>query len=200
MNARSLFIGCFVVVVAFVGCQTITELPGTPSPGPSATPGQLTPIQIPITNLPTPAPTPTPAPAPAPNPTPSSTPPPGGGGGGGGGGQISVRCSPAIPNDDLPCPRNPEPAFVDAVEQAIVKLKRDQPSLFNEYNVLDETAYYNGVFQNLYDAGYCAVPDSNEVAVSTRSNRKYRENYAILSSAKKYRAGVNSHISACQVP
>ena len=61
-------------------------------------------------------------------------------------------------------------------------------------------AYYNGVFQNLYDAGYCAVPDSNEVAVSTRSDRKYRENYHILTSAKKYRTGVNSHISACQVP
>ncbi len=192
MNGRSPFAGVVIAGLAIVGCQTITELPNTPSASP--TPGQLTPIQIPITNLPTPAPTPRPTPTPAPNPTPtpSSTPPPGG--------QIKVLCSPAIPPDGFPCPRKENPAFVGVVEAAILKLVRDQPALFNGYNVLDETAYYNGVFQNLYDAGYCAVPDSEEVAVSTRSDRKYRENYQILTSTKKYRTGVNSHLSACQVP
>ena len=92
------------------------------------------------------------------------------------------------------------PVFVDVVASAILKLVRDQPDLFNGYNVLNETAYYNGVFQNLYDAGYCAVPDGDEVAVSTRADRKYRENFQILTSTKKYRTGVNSHQSACQVP
>lgn len=195
MNRRASFAGV-AVVIAIVGCHTITELPS--SPGPSPTPNPVTAILIPITNVPTPAPTPTPAatptpgPNPTPAPTPASTPPPGG--------QIRVLCSPAIPPDDLPCPRNPNPDFVGAVEGAIMKLVRDRPGLFNGYNVLDHVAYYNGVFQNLYDAGYCAVPDSEEVAVSTRADRRHRENYQILTSTGKYRTGVNSHISACQVP
>ncbi len=197
MNGRASFAGAVAIVIAVLGCHTITELPGDPSSsGASPTPAPITAIQIPITNVPTPVPTPKPSPAatpgPNPTPTPSSTPPPGG--------QIQVLCSPAIPPDGLNCPRNPAPAFVGAVEAAILKLVRDQPSLFSGYTVLDHVAYHNGVFQNLYDAGYCAAPDSEEVAVSTRANRKYRENYQILTSAGKYRTGVNSHISACQVP
>jgi hypothetical protein len=185
-----------VLILALLGCQTITELPSTPTGSP--TPPPVTPILIPITNVPTPAPTPIPAPTPpptttpAPNPAPSSTPPPGG--------HVNVLCSPAIPPDGWSCPRNPNPVFVGAVEAAILKLVREQPQLFNGYSVLDEVAYYNGVFQNLYDAGYCAAPDSEEVAISTRANRNYRENYQILTSMKKYRTGPNSHISACQVP
>jgi hypothetical protein len=111
-----------------------------------------------------------------------------------------VLCSPEIAPDGFHCPRNPNPAFVLIVEAAILKLVREQPSLFNGYNVLNEVAYYNGVFRNLYEAGYCAVPDSEEVAVSTRGNKKYRENYQILTSTKKYRTGPNSHLSACQLP
>lgn len=193
MNRRTSLTGV-AIVLAIVGCHTITELPSTSSPSP--TPAPVTPIQIPITNVPTPAPTPrpspTPTPGPNPTPTPSSTPPPGG--------QVRVLCSPAIPPDGFPCPRNPNPAFVGVVEAAILKLVRDQPALFNGYNVRDHVAYYNGVFQNLYDSGYCAVPDSEEVAVSTRADRRYRENYQILTSTGKYRTGVNSHLSACQVP
>ena len=198
MNGRASFSAAPLLLV-LLGCQTITELPSTPTGSP--TPAAVTPIMIPITNVPAaPAPTPaptlpptsTPTPNPTPTPTPVSTPPPGG--------QINVLCSPAIPPDGFPCPRNPNPQFVGAVESAILKLVREQPQLFNGYNVLNEIAYYNGVFQNLYEAGYCAVPDSEEVAVSTRANPKTRENYQILTSMKKYRTGPNSQISACQVP
>ena len=194
MKGRASFSG-LVLLAAMLGCQTITELPSTPDASP--TPGAVTPIQIPITHLPTPTPAPAPTPTPpssgpTPTPRPSSTPPPTD--------SIHVLCSPAIPPDGFPCPRNPNPVHWGAVEAAILKLVRDQPSLFNGYSVLNEVAYYNGVFRNLYDAGYCAVPDSEEVAVSTRADRKYRENYQILTSQKKYRTGPNSHISACQVP
>lgn len=193
MSVRSSFAGAVAAGFVILGCHTITELPSSPAPTP--TPAPLTPIQIPITNMPTPAPTPgpTPNPAPNPNPTPTPTPTPGGGG-------VHVLCSPAIPPDNFPCPRSANPAFVGAVESAILKLKRDHPELFNDYFVLDRTAYYNGVFQNLYDTGYCAIKDSEEVAVSTRADRKYRENYQILTSSGKYWTGVKSHQSACQVP
>jgi hypothetical protein len=178
-----------------LGCHTITELPtssSSPSPSPS-----MQAIQIPITNVPTPPPTPTPAPTPTPpnpSPTPNPTPTPDSGG------TVHVFCSPAIPPDGWPCPRSDTPAFVDVVATAILNLKRDQPSLFNDYLVLDKIAYYNGVFANLYNMGYCAAMDSEEVAVSTRDNKYYRENYQILSSMSKYRTGVNSHLAACQVP
>jgi hypothetical protein len=187
-----------ILGVAVLGCHTITELPSVPTASP--TPGVVTPIQIPITNVPTPPPTPTPAPTPTPppasNPTPtpapSSTPPPSG--------QIQVLCSPAYAPDGLNCPRNPNPAFVGDVEAAILKLVREQPQLFSGYSVLDRVAYYNGVFQNLHDAGLCAAPDGEEVAISTIANRHDRENYQILTSMGKYRTGPNSHISACHVP
>jgi hypothetical protein len=196
MRGRALFSGSFVAALAILGCHTITELPSTPTASP--TPGVVTPIQIPITNVPTPPPTPTPAPTATPPPTstptpsPTSTPPPGG--------QIRVLCSPAYAPDGLNCPKNPNPAFVGDVEAAIMKLVREQPQLFSGYTVLDRVAYYNGVFQNLYDAGLCAAMDAEEVAVSTIANRHDRENYQILTSMGKYRTGPNSHISACHVP
>jgi hypothetical protein len=197
MRGRASLSSAFVAGLAVLGCHTITELPSVPTASP--TPGVLTPIQIPVTNVPTPPPTPTPPPATppppptsTPTPTPTSTPPPGG--------QIRVLCSPAYAPDGLNCPKNPNPAFVDDVEAAIMKLVREQPQLFSGYNVLDRVAYYNGVFQNLYDAGFCAAMDAEEVAVSTIANRHDRENYQILTSMGKYRTGPNSHISACHVP
>src|SRR5262245_44282873 len=197
MRGRTSLYGAFVTGLVILGCHTITELPTGPAASP--TPGAVTPIQIPVTNVPTPPPTPTPPPATPtpppssnPTPTPSSTPP--------SGGQIHVLCSPAYAPDGLNCPRNPNPAFVDDVEAAIMKLVREQPQLFHGYDVLDRVAYYNGVFQNLYNAGFCAAPDGDEVAVSTIANRNDRENYQILTSMGKYRTGPNSHISACHVP
>src|SRR5262245_10447097 len=82
MRGRASFSGSFVAALAILGCHTITELPSNPTASP--TPGVVTPIQIPITNVPTPPPTPTPAPTATPpptstpTPTPSATPPPGG--------------------------------------------------------------------------------------------------------------------------
>ena len=199
MNAPRLSAVALAAGIAVMGCQTITELPTTSSsPSPSPT---LQAIAIPITNVPTPTPAPTPAatptpqqtPGPAPTPTPTPAP-------GGGSGDIHVYCAPAVAPDGLNCPKADPPAFVDVVATAILNLKQSQPQIFNDYLVLDRTAYYNGVFANLYGMGYCAAMDSEEVAVSTVADRYYRENYQILSSASKYRTGVNSHISACQVP
>jgi hypothetical protein len=181
--------------LSLLGCQTITELPSTPS-SPSPTP-TLQAILIPITNVPTPTPTPKPAATPTPQnpqPTPAPTPTPVPGG------DVRVFCSPAIAPDGLNCPRNDTPLFAADIETAILNLKRDHPELFNDYVVKDKNAYYNGVFENLYNMGYCAIMDAEEVAVSTKANRYYRENYQILTSAGKYRTGVNSHLSACQVP
>jgi hypothetical protein len=112
---------------------------------------------------------------------------------------VSIFCSPAVPPDGYPCPRLPDPQFVGVVETAILTLRTQRPDLFHDYYVLDKDAYYTGVFKNLYSAGYCAIPDGEEVAVSTRDNTNYRENYQILTSTGKYRTGGNSFTSACQI-
>jgi hypothetical protein len=194
MNAPRVATVALASGIVVLGCHTITELPTTPTPSPTPT---LQAIQIPITNVPTPPPTPKPSPTPTPpsqDPSPTPTPTPDSGG------DVHVYCAPAVAPDGLNCPKANPPAFVDVVATAILNLKRDRPELFNDYVVKDKIAYYNGVFQNLYNMGYCAMMDAEEVAVSTKADRFYRENYQILSSASKYRTGPNSHLSACQVP
>lgn len=189
---RATFLFGAVVVSGLVGagCQTISEeLPSQPNPAPST---PVVRIEIPVI-LPTPKPTPVPTPTPQPQPDPDPSPMPTGG-------PVRVYCSPAIPPDGYPCPKSDNPRFDQAVASAITKLRQQRPSLFDGYDVLDVTAYYNGVFENLYQAGYCAIEDSEEVAVSTRDDPYYRENYRIITSTGKYRTGPGSHQSACQLP
>lgn len=192
----------FLLLAVFLpACDAIQQLPQTPTPSPST----QSPVSIPVVlPSPTPAPAPTPTPVlgapstPAPSPEPSATPTPPEGGIDG---AVKVLCSPAIPPDGFPCPKSVDPQFVKVVESAILELTRERPELFDGYTVKNELAYYNGVFQNLFDAGYCAIMDGpEEIAVSHKSDPYYRENYDIFSSRSLYRVGPATHESACSLP
>ena len=170
----------------------LAPLPVVVIPVPIPTPNNPAPTPTPANPAPAPAPTaPAPAPAPAPNSPlrPGETP-----------SEDMVRnwCSPWIPPEGYDCPRSPDPQFVTPLTAAVMKLQAEQPTIFRGSLVLDAVAYYNGVFRNLYDLGYCAVVDSNEVAISQRGDATYRENYQILSSAGMVRRSALAHTSACR--
>jgi hypothetical protein len=108
---------------------------------------------------------------------------------------VTVYCSVWVPPGNWNCPKNPNPRYGGAMSNAITRLQAEQPQIFQGAFVRDAVAYYNGVFKNLHEAGYCAIVDTNEVAVAQMGNNNYRENYHILSSAGNVR--LQAHISAC---
>jgi hypothetical protein len=190
------------------GCNLVKDTLVDPSPSSSPSPTPTSspvlvpappPIIVPVIGLPTPAPTPsaTPKPSPTPAPAPEPTPPPSDPNDPSGG-PVTVYCSPWIAPDGYSCPKSPNPRFVGVVEKAILDYKNDHPNQFKDYLVLNPNKYYNGVFQYLYQAGYCAIEDGEEVAVAARGDQNYRENYKIITSTGKYWTGLGSHQSACQ--
>jgi hypothetical protein len=186
-----------VSALALQACVHKSESTSGPSPAESTVQAPIPVVVVPIPVAPPQAPPaatpvpPTATPAPTPDHTrlpPGVTPDPS---------QVREFCSPWIPPDGYHCPRNPNPVYVQPLNDAALKLMRDQPGIFRDSLVLDAVAYYNGMFKNLYELGYCATMDSNEVAISDRGNDRYRENYQILSSAGMVRRSAAAHVSAC---
>ena len=167
-----------VVAVTGGGCDkgTIEE----PAPDPNVVAPQ------PVVPGPVPSPTPPPAPVAHDPLSVGETPEPD---------MIVQHCAPWVPPPTADCPKRPDPLYADEVSEAIYRLKRERPELFDRWFVLDTIAYYNGVFANLYEMGFCASVDSNEVAVGEIGNNSYRENYQILNS--RGMARTDGHTSAC---
>lgn len=192
-----------LAVAAASGCVYHTESTDPPADATGTTPVV---VQVPV---PSPPPAPTPAPTAAPTIPPPTAPPATTPSQPSGGNQplppgvippehtVTVYCSVWVAPDNMHCPKNPNPQFWPALTEAVQRLQRSNPQIFNGFQVVDAIAYYNGVFRNLNDLGYCAIMDSNEVAITNRGNNNYRENYHILSSVGNARYGAQAHVSAC---
>ena len=185
-----------VSALALQACVHKSQSTSGPTPAESTAPIPVVVVQVPVAT-PAPPPAATPAPPPAagtPTPAPRGSTPPGWTPDPG---DVREYCSPWIAPDGYNCPRNPNPVYLQPLNDAAVKLISQQPQIFRDSLVLDAIAYYNGMFKNLYDLGYCATIDGNEIAISDRGNDRYRENYQILSSAGMVRRGAAAHVSAC---
>ena len=108
---------------------------------------------------------------------------------------VTTFCSVWIPPGSMYCPRSPNPRYVDEMTEAINRVQREHPQVFNGNTVVDAVTFYNWTFRNLYEMGFCANVDGNEVAVAAIGNTNYRENYQIISSAGQARRA--GHVSAC---
>lgn len=141
-----------------------------------------------------PAPGPTTTPAPGPTPTPSSSPSP-----------PTVQGCPAGKGDArASCFRNQQ-NHLAAVEAAIDRLVQQHPEYFNlndqvapgAYRVLNEDAYWNGVVQNLREAGYCAEPDITRTVLQVKRSNDFSDEYDIISSSNFARRGDGSYVRTC---
>jgi hypothetical protein len=188
----------FLIVVAFVaagiGCQTINEEMPT---GSSTTPTPAAAIPVVIVDVtppaPTPAPTPTPLPTPSPGPGPVPTPTPG-----------ARACTlPPGGGNGHTCPRE-QPAFLAVIEEALDKLVREEPSLFdlnktkgcgNCYYVRDATRYLNRLTEAVRSLGYCATFDRDEVAI--KNVNRFNEQFDVLTSDGFVRRQLGSYRATC---
>ena len=144
---------------------------------------------------PTPSPTPTPAAVATPTPVPAPTPV-----------NARVACGVGAGSGDgleHSCPRSGE-SFLKQVNDAIDRVVAKSPQIFDlnnqrgdgGYYVKAVNQYYNGVVQELGNAGLCAVVDGGgEIAVKT--NNKWNDQYHIMISSGHVRRGEASYRATC---
>jgi hypothetical protein len=144
---------------------------------------------------PTPSPTPTPAAVATPTPAPAPTPV-----------NARVACGVGAGSGDgleHSCPRSGE-SFLRQVNDAINRVVVKSPQIFDfdnqrgdgGYYVKAVNQYYNGVVQELGNAGLCAVVDGGgEIAVKT--NNRYNDQYHIMISSGHVRRGETSYRATC---
>jgi hypothetical protein len=144
---------------------------------------------------PTPSPTPTPAAVATPTPAPAPTPV-----------NARVACGVGAGSGDgleHSCPRSGE-NFLKQVNEAIDRVVAKSPQIFDlnnqrgdgGYYVKAVNQYYNGVVQELGNAGLCAVVDGGgEIAVKT--NNKWNDQYHIMISSGHVRRGEASYRATC---
>jgi hypothetical protein len=144
---------------------------------------------------PTPSPTPTPAAVATPTPAPAPTPV-----------NARVACGVGAGSGDgleHSCPRSGE-NFLKQVNDAIDRVVAKNPQIFDlnnqrgdgGYYVKAVNQYYNGVVQELGNAGLCAVVDGGgEIAVKT--NNKWNDQYHIMISSGHVRRGEASYRATC---
>ena len=144
---------------------------------------------------PTPSPTPTPAAVASPTPVPAPTP-------------VNARLACGVgagSGDGLEhsCPRSGE-SFLKQVNDAIDRVAAKNPQIFDfdnqrgdgGYYVKAVNQYYNGVVQELGNAGLCAVVDGGgEIAVKT--NNRWNDQYHIMISSGHVRRGETSYRATC---
>jgi len=180
-------------VLAFVGCQAISELtPTQPTASPSATPA-VSPIAIPVV-LPTPAPTPkpTPTPTPAPTPAPTTQPPE----------ASSCSLPPSSPSSPT-CTDDPAQLYA-RVDAALTAVTNTRPDLFdlnnkvcdNCYYVLNVNGYVRQVQNELAAQGICSFWDGEELAV--KNSNQFSEQYDILLASGHMRRGPGSYRGVCK--
>jgi hypothetical protein len=144
---------------------------------------------------PTPSPTPKPAAVATPTPVPAPTPV-----------NARVACGVGAGSGDgleHSCPRSGE-NFLKQVNDAINRVVAKNPQIFDldnqrgdgGYYVKAVNQYYNGVVQELGNAGLCAVVDGGgEIAVKT--NNKWNDQYHIMLSSGHVRRGPTSYRATC---
>ncbi len=198
-NAR-LWLTVGLVMLLFVGCQTITEeLPTRPSPAPVVVvpvpvfPG---PAATPIPTLPGPQPQPsptpsTPVPAPQPTPTPSSTPTP----------VTPASCAPAPAPGNENCPRLTKSDYLPIVESAVDAVIKAHKDWFRDDGpykmklLVEEGVYTRALVSTINQKGACAGYYAEEVSV--RRSRDFSENFDVLTANYYLWRGEGSYRSTC---
>jgi hypothetical protein len=100
------------------------------------------------------------------------------------------------------CPRI-QPKLDVVVENAIQRVVREQPQLFNlnddrgggSYLVLDRDKYHQAVVSAIHDQGVCAIVEKEEIAVKTSND--FNEQYNIWISDGHLRHGPRAYITTC---
>jgi hypothetical protein len=85
------------------------------------------------------------------------------------------------------CKEERTQVFADAVENAIDKLLRERPELFNGDRPKDDNAYIQGVAAILVRDGYCAKQGGPEDEVAVKNSNGFSEQYDILLSNGRIR-------------
>jgi hypothetical protein len=188
----------FLIVVAFVaagiGCQTINEeMPTGASTSPTTAPIPVVIVDVTPTPAPTPTATPTPLPTPTPGPGPVPTPTPG-----------ARACTlPPGGGTGHNCPRQ-QPTFLSVVEEAMDKLVREEPALFdtnktkgcgNCFYVRDATRYLSRLTETVRTLGYCATFDRDEVAI--KNVNAFNDQFDVLTSDGFIRRQLGSYRATC---
>jgi hypothetical protein len=135
--------------------------------------------------------TPNAAPAPAPTPVPSPT------------GAKAFTCPlPSMPDLHEERPKL-TPNLADYVENAIQRVVREHPELFDmrdsmgegSYKVLDRAKYHEYVIEAVHDQNVCGVVQKEEIAVKV--SNAYNEQYNIWTSAGYIRHGSRAYVTTC---
>jgi hypothetical protein len=98
------------------------------------------------------------------------------------------------PGTGTGCPRE-NATFQKEVDEAIFKLVRERPEIFDGTRVKSLGQYVVGVIDNLEAAGLCADYDGEELQV--KNSNDFNDQYDILTSSFLYRWGPGSYRSTC---
>lgn len=157
----------------------ITVTGTSPSPAPLAA---VSPTPAP-TASPTPAPTPTPTPAPTPTPTPAAQ-------------SCKLPPQPECGGPEGPkgtwgcCKEEHGNIFGEMVEEAIAKIQKERPELFDRGRVLNDNAYVQGVARILErDYGLCSKQGGPEDEIGVKNANNYSEQFDILLGSGYIRYG-----------
>ncbi len=155
----------------------VTGTSASPSPAAGASP---TPAP---TASPTPAPTPTPTPAPTPTPTPAAQ-------------SCKLPPQPECGGPEGPkgtwgcCKEEHGTVFGEMVEEALAKIQKERPELFDRGRVLNDDAYVQGVAKILErDYGVCSRQGGPEDEVGVKNANNYSEQFDILLGSGYVRYG-----------
>jgi hypothetical protein len=98
------------------------------------------------------------------------------------------------------------PGLLPRVNEAIDKLVKDQPALFNTenppsaggYYIYDIDSFYNGVIDNLVADGLCAQRDYvDRDKLSVKEDNSYNEIYDIVTTQNRIRRGPVTYMVTC---
>jgi hypothetical protein len=126
---------------------------------------------------------------------------------GGGEGASANSCPLGKGDPAAECAKR-SPQLLAAMEEAIDRIVRERPELFNtqeeagtntgQYRVLDRDAYVDGVIANLRAAGFCAERTLDRERVLVKSTSAFSEEWDLLSSSGFVRRGSYSHRQTCE--
>jgi hypothetical protein len=97
------------------------------------------------------------------------------------------------------------PGLMPQLQNAVDKLVKDQPQLFDTTNPLgtggfliyNVDAFYAGVIANLQAEGLCGQVDDAKEKIAVKENNSYSENYDIVSSQNRIRRGNSTFLTTC---
>jgi hypothetical protein len=107
---------------------------------------------------------------------------------------------PAVSAPANRCERESTGQFIPAVDGAIAKLQREQPSIFDGNLIKDLPAYRVGVLKNLEAQGLCVEWDADRQGhreIMVKNTNSYSEQYNISLSNGNLRNGDGAYRSTC---